>query len=111
MEVSSFKVSVYANVIHAKGAPSGNCWGFVDGIVTAVCRQGESQQIVYNVRKRLSGITFPYVVAPNGLIDILDGPYEGKNDSMLADSNLFEKLNNHFHTLHGEPLCIYGDSA
>ena len=57
------------------------------------------------------GIKFPYVVAPNGLIDILDGPYEGKNDSMLADSNLFEKLNNHFHTLHGEPLCIYGDSA
>ena len=83
----------------------------MDGTVTAVCRQEESQQIVYNTRKRLNGIKFQYVVARNGLIDILDGPYEGKNDSMLADSNLFEKLNNHFHTLHGEPLCIYGDSA
>ena len=111
MEVSSFKVFVYANVVHVKGAPLENCWGFVDGTVTAVCRQEESQQIVYNTRKRLNGIKFQYVVAPNGLIDILDGPYEGKNDSMLADSNLFEKLNNHFHTLHGEPLCIYGDSA
>lgn len=47
----------------------------MDGTVTAVCRQEESQQIVYNIRKRLSGIKFQYVVAPNGLIDILDGPY------------------------------------
>ena len=64
----------FACAIHQRGAALSNCWGFVDGTVRPICRPGEHQRIMYNGHKRVHGIKFPSVVAPNGLIANLYGP-------------------------------------
>ena len=43
---------LFAEVIHTKGAPLGNCWGFVDGTTRPVCRPGQNQRLLYNGHKR-----------------------------------------------------------
>ena len=62
----------FANAIHRKGAALDNCWGFVDGTVRPITRQG--QRVMYNGHKRVHGIKFQSVVSPNGLIANLYGP-------------------------------------
>ena len=93
--------------------PFDNCWGFIDGTVRPICRPNVNQKIVYNGHKRLHGIKFQSVVAANGLIAHMDGPYEDrKHDSgMLAESGLFPLLNTYSHDPAGNQLCIYGDPA
>ena len=63
----------FARAIHQRGAALSNCWGFVDGTVRPICRPGEHQRIMYNGHKRVHGIKFQSVVAPNGLIANLYG--------------------------------------
>ena len=63
-----------AHAIHQRGAALSNCWGFVDGTVQPICRPGEHQRIMYNGHKRVHGIKFQSVEAPNGLIANLYGP-------------------------------------
>ena len=88
------QLSIFSHATN-KGAPLLNCWGFIDGTVRPVCRPQESQRLTYNGHKRIHAFKFQSVVAPNGLIAFLDGPYEGrKHDSgMLAESGLLNKLN------------------
>ena len=59
---------LFADAIYAKGAPLGNCWGFIDGTVRPYCRRGINQRIVYNEHKRVHSIKFQSFVTPNGLI-------------------------------------------
>ena len=49
--------------------------------------------MIYDGNKRIHATTFQPVVTPNGLIAMLDGPYEGrKHDSgVLTDSVLLIK--------------------
>ena len=103
----------FAYVVHAKGAPLSNCWGFVDGTVRPICKPGQNQRIVYNGHKRVHSIKFQSVIAPNGLIANLAGPYEGrKHDAgMLAESGLLNQLQMYSFTPAGNSLCIYGDPA
>lgn len=42
------KLQTYADAIADKGAPFGNCFGFIDGIVRAISRSGENQRIEYS---------------------------------------------------------------
>ena len=46
-----FKRFAYPEVTHTKGAPLGNCWGFIDGTTISVCRLGKNQRFLYNGRK------------------------------------------------------------
>lgn len=48
------------------------------------------KKMIYGANKRIHAIKFQSVVAPDGQIAMLDGPYEGrKNDSgILEDSEL-----------------------
>ena len=80
----------FAATIHDKGAPLENCWGFIDGTVRPLCKPDENQRILYNGHKRVHGIKFQSVVAPNGLIASLFGPVEGRrrDSGMLVDSGL-----------------------
>ena len=64
----------FALVIHQKGAALDNCWGFVDGTVRPICRPGEHQRLMFNGHKRVHGLKFQSVVAPNGMIANLFGP-------------------------------------
>ena len=77
----------FAATIHDKGAPLENCWGFIAGTVRPLCKPDQNQRILYNGHKRVHGIKFQSVVAPNGLIASLFGPVEGRrhDSGMLVD--------------------------
>ncbi|CAH3184662.1 unnamed protein product [Porites lobata] len=97
----------YADVIHAKGAPLENCFGFIDGTERPIARPDQQQRIVYNGHKRVHSLKFQSVALPNGLIGNMYGPVEGKKHdaSMLVDSNLLHELEqNAFSPL--ESLCV-----
>ncbi|XP_048577691.1 uncharacterized protein LOC116607814 [Nematostella vectensis] len=68
---------------------------------------------MYNVHKRVHGIKFQSVVAPNGLIANLFGPVEGKrhDERMLQMSGLLHQLQQYSVDQARQPLCIYGDPA
>lgn len=68
------KLEHYAQAIHQKGGALDNCWGFIDGTLRQICRPGEHQRIMYNGHKRVHGLKFQSVVAPNGMIANLYGP-------------------------------------
>lgn len=64
----------FSLAIHQKGAALDNCWGFVDGTVRPICCPGEHQRLMSNGHKRVHGLKFQSVVAPNGMIANLVGP-------------------------------------
>ena len=68
----------YADVVHAKGEPLTNCFGFIDGTVRPICRPTRHQRVCYNGHKRVHALKFQSVVTPNGLIANLYGPMEGR---------------------------------
>ena len=68
----------FCNVIHEKGAALDNCWAFIDGTVRPLCRPGRMQRVLYNGHKKVHGLKFQSIAAPNGLIANLYGPVEGK---------------------------------
>jgi len=83
----------YANIIHEKGAPLENCFGFIDGTVCPILRPQVNQSTVYNGHKRTHAIKFQSVILPNGLIANLSGPFEGKrHDSAMLREWPFTKF-------------------
>lgn len=108
--LSRRNLEIFADVIHQKGAPLDNCWGFVDGTTRPISRPGQYQRVLYNGH---NCIKFQSVVAPNGLIANLYGPVEGKrhDSSMLAESHFLNQLQEFSYDTNGAPLCIYGDPA
>ena len=104
---------LYCQVIHQKGAPLDNCFGFVDGTVRPTSRPGKNQRLVYNGHKNVYGIKFQSVVIPNGPIVHIYGPVEGKRHGMkmLTMSALIPKLQQYARATKGRLLCMYGDPA
>ena len=47
------QLQIYADTIHAKGAPLDSSFGFVDGTVRQIARPKNSQRQVYNRQKRV----------------------------------------------------------
>ena len=72
--LNPYLLQEYANVIHAKGTPIENCFGFIDGTVTPMARPDQQQRIVYNGHKRVHSLKFQSVALPNGLIKNMHGP-------------------------------------
>ena len=104
---------MFCQVIHDKGAPLQNCFGFIDGTVRRLCRPGRNQRVLYNGHKKVHAIKFQSVATPNGLVANLFGPVEGKrhDSTMLVRSGLLPLLTQHAVDRNGNPLCIYGDPA
>ena len=64
----------YADVIHRKGAPLENCFGFKNGTVRPISRPGQHQGVVYNGHKHFHALKFQSVALPYGLIGNMYGP-------------------------------------
>ena len=64
----------YSEAIHGKGTSLDNCFGFVDGTVRPISKQGVNQRAVYNGHERVHALKFQSLALPNGLIDHLFGP-------------------------------------
>lgn len=102
----------FALAIHQKGAPLTNCWGFIDGTVRPICRPTHDQNLAYNGHKRTHAIKFQAIMAPNGLIANVAGPFEGKrHDSFLLEESGIVGEIRRFHNNNGEQMCVYGDPA
>ena len=102
----------YAQIIHSRGTPLQNCFGFVDGTLCRIARPQSNHRVVYNGQKHVHRIKFQSVVIPNGLIANLAGPFEGRrhDSTMLHQSRMLRELQR-VAWANGEPLCLYGDPA
>jgi AraC-like DNA-binding protein len=109
------KLKEYADAISNKGSPLKRCVGFVDGTVRQICRPKKHQKEVYNGHRRVHYIKFQSVMAPDGVIIHLAGPFEGiRHDArMLVESDLLEYLQKFCHEddIEKTPYYIYGDLA
>ena len=111
--LSRANLQMFADAVHRRGAALQNCWEFVDGTVRPISRPGRNQRVLYNGHKKIHGIKFQCVAAPNGLVANLYGPVEGKrhDSSMLMMSGLLNQLQQYSYNPRGDMLCIYGDPA
>ncbi|KAF7334803.1 DDE Tnp4 domain-containing protein [Mycena sanguinolenta] len=87
------RMQIYADAIHAAGAPLRHIWGFIDCTIRCMCRPSWWQRQVYNGHKKVHANKFQAVKTPDGMIAHLFGPIEGRrNDNhLLAESKILEK--------------------
>jgi hypothetical protein len=119
--LSPTALRIYADTLHAFGAPTRSVLGFLDCTISQTCRPGEFQELVYMGYKKFHGMKFQGVVIPNGLIAHLKGPFRApQNDSGILNE-LFLMQNIATHMIQagsqpGDPLDhrfyqLYGDSV
>ena len=111
--LSSGNIQEFCNAVFQKSGALENCFGFVDGTVRPISKPGQNQRVLYNGHKRVHAIKFQSVAVPNGLVANLFGPVEGRrhDSAMLAQSSLYNKLQQLDHLNNETPVCIYGDPA
>lgn len=104
---------LYAQAIESKGAPLGQCVGFIDGTVIRVARPGGGlQRCVYSGHKRVHCIKLQSLITPDGLVFHLFGPIEGRrHDMMLYHMSGMEGMLRDTLEINGVQYFIYGDSA
>lgn len=107
------QLQVMATAIKNKNSPLENCWGFIDGTVRPICRPAHIQRIVYNGHKRVHGLKFQSIMAPNGIIAHFYGPVEGRRHDagLLRESGVEIDMHRHMTTPNNEVYCVYGDPA
>lgn len=89
----------------------GVVWGFIDGTFRPFCRPLDGQRLVYSGHKHGHGSKWQGIVVPNGLIIVMDGPYEGRASdlTMYLDSGLDQRIQD---LMKGkERLYLFGDQA
>lgn len=105
--------ATWASAIHdTVGAPAPRCIGFIDGTIRACARPSRRQEFFYSGYKKLHGLKFQSIVAPNGLIVDLFGPcLARRSDSYMLNQSRFigrmEALCRHEGTIY----YVYGDPA
>jgi hypothetical protein len=84
----------YAHALEDFNAPTSSIALFIDCTIRQTCCLGKFQQLAYTGYKKFHGMKFQGLVAPNGLIVHLDGPYRTpQNDcGVLQLSELLGKL-------------------
>ena len=72
----------------------------------------DRQEAVYNGYYKGFGFKFQVVVAPDGLIVDVAGPYAGRmHDSSMVTASRLEARLEQFMVIHGKDFTIYGDPA
>ena len=71
-----------------------------------------NQEVLFSGHKRHHGVKYQMVMAPNGMIVHVYGPYPGRNHNLglLEASKLSDQLCQIFDN-RGNPMLIYGDKA
>ena len=105
-------MSRFSRAIHEQGAPLRDIWAFIDGTFRPCCRPKRDQKTLYSGHYRLHGLKFQSVMAPNGSVVNLDGPWPGRRheSGMLAESGLLTALHTKMNNI-GRTFRLYGDPA
>ena len=92
--VSPEALHKYADTLTDFGAPTSSVSLFIDCTIRQMCRPGVFQGLVYTGYKKYHGMKFQGLVAPNGLLVHLDGPYRAPQNhvGILAESKLLITL-------------------
>lgn len=87
-------------------------WGFLDGHFEEMARPIYRQQDVYSGHARGHGLKYQAIIAPDGVVYFLEGPFEGKkNDyAMWSESRATIRLRRMMAPPR-ETLYLYGDPA
>jgi nuclease HARBI1 len=119
--VSPDALRIYADALAAFGMPSSSIALFIDCTIRQTCRPGVYQELAYTGYKKYHGMKFQGLVAPNGLLVHLDGPYRApQNDcGVLNLSKLLETVQEYAiqpGSQEADPpeqryFQVYGDSA
>jgi hypothetical protein len=104
------------SVHYQKNQVMENIWGFIDGTVRPCCRPVRFQKTVYNGHKKVHAIKFQSVVAWDGIIAHMNGPWVGsRHDSgIFEDSGLHTLMNELPYVRFGNtstPLAVYADDG
>jgi hypothetical protein len=104
------------SVHYAKNQVMENIWGFIDGTVRPCCRPVRFQKTVYNGHKKVHAIKFQSVVAWDGMIAHMNGPWVGsRHDSgIFEDSGLHALLDTLPYVQFGNarnPVALYADDG
>ena len=83
----------YARALRSFGG-SNIIWGFIDGTWMGVARPTKEQRDYYSGYRHRHGIKFQGIMAPDGLICSLCGPYIGEinDNSMVTESGIGNRL-------------------
>ncbi|KAE8978631.1 hypothetical protein PR002_g24663 [Phytophthora rubi] len=105
-------LSAYASAIYKKGAPLQTCVGFIDGTVRGMCRPKKIQKYVYNGHKRKHALKYQSVLAPDGIIIHLSGPFPGTcHDAFILQPSRRLEVASPALTIDGRHYVFYGDPA
>ena len=87
-------------------------WGFVAGVFRRFLRPTVNQESGHNGHYGGHGFKFQMVVAPDGMLVDVAGPYSARiNDSEITRECFLEDRLSEFCTIDGEDFLIYGDPA
>ena len=109
------KLKEYAQTIFENGGEqvqvAEGIFGFIDGTVRKIARPTFNQEIFYSGWKRCHAIKFQGIMAPDGILMHVSGPYTAKHHDMwmLRRSRIQETLDQHIGLEHG--LRLYGDAG
>ena len=102
----------YAAVIHNKGAPVSNVFGFINGMLRHICRPIRGQREMFSGHKRRHGLKSQHVMLPNGIVAHSFGPYPGsRHDAAMYGVSGVEQLLTGIQMQAGTQMAIYGDAA
>ncbi|XP_075736597.1 uncharacterized protein LOC119161700 isoform X1 [Rhipicephalus microplus] len=99
-----------SDVMHYKGAPLKNPWGFIDDTRRQICRPSKLQQEQYSGHKRFHCQKYQAVMCANGIICQLASPIrERRHDAgILKDTRLYENIvkvaRGNKYVIHGDPV-------
>ena len=109
------KLYEYADVISENGGEqvqvAEGIFRFIDGTVHKIAHLTFNQEIFYSGWKQCHVIKFQGIMAPDGILMHVSGPYMAKHHDMwmLCRSHIQEKMDQHIGLELG--LCLYGDAG
>lgn len=104
------RIYEYADCL-AQFGTAGCIWGWIDGTFKSFSRPEQDQRAWYSGYKKAHGQKWQAVIAPDGLIVALDGPYHGSTNDilMLHRSEVQERLSELLRD--DRKVVLYGDEA
>ena len=110
--LSPERLEFYEACIHKRGGPLPQVFGFIDGTFRGCARPCRMQEACFSGYYRAHGFKFVTVVTPDGHIQHVMGPAEGRvNDAKMYNESKIPELLKTMKDTQGRLMVIFGDSG